>query len=170
MSAWSDGGTAHAPSTALAHRDRFTELRHSAGVIDAAVLSDLWDELEPVDARDVLGTWRGFAFDTGHPVGELLVRSSWYGKEFVSLADAKPLVCRGEGGELFSDVVAGKGEASLWNVEFRGVVTASMVYDGQPVVDHFKRVDERTLMGVMNGKAKWVLADGQHFWFGLERA
>jgi hypothetical protein len=27
-----------------------------------------------------------------------------------------------------------------------------MVYDGQPIFDHFKRVDENTLMAMMNGK------------------
>ncbi len=38
------------------------------------------------------------------------------------------------------------------------------------VFDHFKRVDDRTLMGIMNGKAGHVLdAQGQHYYFGLER-
>ena len=31
-----------------------------------------------------------------------------------------------------------------------------MVYDGQAVIDHFKRVDDRTLMGIMNGKSSLV--------------
>jgi hypothetical protein len=44
-----------------------------------------------------------------------------------------------------------------------------MVYDGMPVLDHFKRVDDNTLMGVMNGKPDVVLANGRHFYFGLER-
>ena len=42
-----------------------------------------------------------------------------------------------------------------------------MVYDGQPILDHFKRVDDDTLMGIMNGKG--ILADGQHYYFLLER-
>ena len=45
-----------------------------------------------------------------------------------------------------------KGEASLWMEEFRGEVTASMVYDGAPVHDHFKKVDDNTVLGIMNGK------------------
>jgi hypothetical protein len=52
-------------------------------------------------------------------------------------------------------------------VEFRGESTATMVYDGRPVLDHFKRVDEGTLLGVMNGKG--VLDDGRHYYFVLER-
>ena len=34
-----------------------------------------------------------------------------------------------------------------------------MVYDGQPIHDHFKRVDDDTVMGIMNGKAR--LQDGR---------
>ncbi len=166
MSALGSGGLRARSAPVLA---RFGELRRREGVVDVQELSDLWDELETVDVHEVLGEWRGFAFPTGHPVDALLERRRWYGKRFVSLDEAQPLICWGEDGQLFSDVGAGKGEASLWNVEFRGEVTASMVYDGQAVIDHFKRVDDETLMGVMNGKARWVLADGQHFWFGLER-
>lgn len=81
----------------------------------------------------------------------LLVASRWYGKYFDALDDAKPLVCRAEDGSLFS-TTALAGGASLWNVEFRGEVTATMVHDTVPVFDHFKRVDEDTLLGVMNGK------------------
>jgi hypothetical protein len=42
-----------------------------------------------------------------------------------------------------------------------------MVYDGQPVVDHFKAVDERTLLGLMNGKG--VRHQGRSYYFVLER-
>ncbi|MBA8926722.1 hypothetical protein BC739_003928 [Kutzneria viridogrisea] len=35
--------------------------------------------------------------------------------------------------------------------------------------DHVKRVEDNTLMGVMNGKPGVVLANGRHFHFGLER-
>jgi hypothetical protein len=35
-------------------------------------------------------------------------------------------------------------------VAHRGVVTASIVYDALPVVDVFRRVDERTLLGLMD--------------------
>ena len=66
-----------------------------------------------------------------------------------------------------SDTGLGKGIASLWDIAFRGEVTASMVYDGQPIIDHFKALDERTLIGVMNGKG--VLAKGRHYFFVLER-
>ena len=44
-----------------------------------------------------------------------------------------------------------------------------MVYDGMPVFDHFKKVDDDTVVGVMNGKGSLVFDDGEHYWFGLER-
>jgi hypothetical protein len=64
-----------------------------------------------------------------------------------------------------------KGEASLWMEEFRGQVTASMVYDGAPVHDHFKKVDDTAVMGIMNGKGALDFSSGggRHLYFWLER-
>ena len=99
----------------------------------------------------------------------MLVACRWYGKYFDALDDAKPLICRNPDGGLFSNTaLTGGGEASLWNAEFRGEVTATMVYDTMPVLDHFKRVDPDTLLGVMNGKNP-ALHKGHHFYFLLER-
>lgn len=148
---------------------RWHALRTAPGPIDPRELDALWADLEVVEASAIHGLWRGFAFPTGHPVERMLTSSHWYGKHFVAQHDAKPLICRSEDGNLYSDTLAGKGEASLWNVKFRGEVTATMVYDGMPVLDHFKRVDDNTLMGVMNGKPGVALANGRHFYFGLER-
>lgn len=148
---------------------RWQALRVAPGPLDPDELDALWADLEVVVASALIGSWHGFAFPTGHPVERLLARSRWHGKRFATPHDAAPLVCRADDGSLYSDTAAAKGGASLWNVEFRGEVTATMVYDGMPVLDHFKRVDDNTLMGVMNGKPDVVLADGRHFYFGLER-
>ncbi|MFE7053885.1 DUF4334 domain-containing protein [Streptomyces californicus] len=149
---------------------RWSALRHSAGPVDPAELDVLWADLGTVDASALLGSWRGFAFPTGHPVERVLAACGWHGKRFRSLEEAEPLICRGPDGSLHSDTTSGKGGASLWNIEFRGEVTAAMVYDGMPVVDHFKQVDPDTLLGVMNGKAAPLSRDGHLFYFGLERA
>ncbi|WP_040863235.1 DUF4334 domain-containing protein [Nocardia niigatensis] len=148
---------------------RWRELAELPDGVSPADLDELWRGLDTVRAEDILGEWKGAAFQTGHPLCRALARSRWYGKTFVSLSQVKPLICRAEDGTLFSDTALG-GEASLWNVEFRGEVTATMVYDGRPVFDHFKRLDETTLMGIMNGRPDLVLADGRHFYFLLERA
>ncbi|TQF66330.1 DUF4334 domain-containing protein [Rhodococcus spelaei] len=151
-------------------RARFHELRVQQADVSPADLDAVWAALDTVGAAEILGTWRGDDFATGHRLHDKLVAGRWYGKQFDSVLDAKPLICRDEDGNLFSDIKAGNGEASLWNVEFRGEVTATMVYDGAPIFDHFKRVDADTLMGIMNGKPKLVLDGGSHYYFLLERA
>lgn len=40
--------------------------------------------------------------------------------------------------------------ARLRDIEFRGVSSAAMVYDHLPTIDHFRRVDEDTLLGAMD--------------------
>ncbi|KAA1425158.1 DUF4334 domain-containing protein [Mumia zhuanghuii] len=150
-------------------RSLWDELRSSEGPVDTELLDELWASLETVDAGEILGSWKGFAFPTDHPLQITLTKSRWHGKRFHSLQWAQPLICADDDGELVSDLKSGRGEASLWNVEFRGEVTATMVYDGMPIFDHFKRVDDTTLMGIMNGKPELVLADAKHFYFGLER-
>jgi hypothetical protein len=42
-----------------------------------------------------------------------------------------------------------------------------MVYDGQPIHDHFKKIDDNAVMGIMNGKAGVI--DGRYGYFYLER-
>jgi len=50
-------------------------------------------------------------------------------------------------------------------LSFRGCVSASLVYDDVPVEDVFRRVDEDTVLGLMNLKGL-----AQPFFFLLERA
>jgi hypothetical protein len=41
-------------------------------------------------------------------------------------------------------------KARLRMVEYRGVSTATMIYDAQPINDHFRRIDDETLLGAMD--------------------
>lgn len=148
--------------------DRFAQLR-TLRKVRSEDLDELWAALPTVRAEEILGSWKGSALDNGHPGCAMLIQNPWYGKIFNSLNDAKPLVMYAEDGSLYSNVELMNGEASLWNIEFRGEVTATMVYDGQPVFDHFKRVDERTLLGIMNGKSvELVNEHGVFLYFFLE--
>ncbi|MEU9204843.1 DUF4334 domain-containing protein [Streptomyces sp. NPDC048332] len=149
-------------------RARFQELREEDGPVSTAELDAIWAALATIRPEEILGEWRGGEFRTGHPLDGMLDEAGWYGKTFSSVHDAKPLMCRNEAGELYSNLELGQGEASLWTVEFRGEATATMVYDGRPVFDHFKQVDATTLMGIMN--AKGVPAEGPFYYFFLERA
>ena len=85
-------------------------------------------------------------------------RLNWFGKTFNSRR-RQAAGCLDADGKKFSNTESMKGEASLWMEEFRGEVIATMVYDGQPMHDHFKKVDDNTVMGIMNGKA--ALKSGQ---------
>ncbi|MFB7335395.1 DUF4334 domain-containing protein [Streptomyces adustus] len=149
-------------------RARFHELRAQDGPVDPVELDAIWAALATVRPEEILGVWKGGEFRTGHPLNGALEKAGWYGKTFAAVHDAKPLICRDATGALYSNRELGKGEASLWTVEFRGEATATMVYDGQPVFDHFKQVDDTTLMGIMN--VKGVPAEGPFFYFFLQRA
>lgn len=58
-----------------------------------------------------------------------------------------------------------KHRARLRNIEYRGQVSAAMVYDHKAIIDHFRKVDDSTLLGVMD------LRDmAQPYFFTLRRA
>jgi hypothetical protein len=54
--------------------------------------------------------------------------------------------------------------ASLRTVSFEGVLSAAMVYDDQPIVDHFRNIDDRRIMGAMT-----IRGNKRIYSFGLER-
>lgn len=54
--------------------------------------------------------------------------------------------------------------ASLKTVVFGGVESAAMVYDDQPIVDYFRRIDEERLMGAMT-----IRGEEPVYFFELER-
>jgi hypothetical protein len=148
-------------------RKVFTELKQRTEQIADGELDDFWATLEPAGIDFMIGEWRGGEFDTGHRANGFMNRLNWFGKTFVTAADAKPLVCLDAKGNKFSDTEAMNGEASLWLEEFRGEVVGTMVYDGRPVHDHFKKIDDNAMLGIMNGKG--ALDDGRFLYFYLER-
>jgi hypothetical protein len=148
-------------------RKMFTELKERPGQILDAELDAFWATLKPATVDFMIGEWKGGEFDTGHRMNGGLEKARWFGKTFNSASDVKPLICLDDAGNKFSNVEMGNGEASLWMEEFRGEVTATMVYDGQPIHDHFKAIDPNAVMGIMNGKN--VLDGGRYFYFYLER-
>lgn len=54
--------------------------------------------------------------------------------------------------------------ARLRNLEYRGVVTAAMIYDHLPIIDVFRLVDEVTLLGAMDWRD-----DPQPYFFVLAK-
>ena len=93
-------------------------------------------------------------------------------RAFRAVGGDPPFIVRGQSSHLwdadgnkYSNTV--NGEGSLWMEEFRGEVTPTMVFDGRPVHDHFKKIDDNAVMGVMDGQN--ALDNGRHAYFYLER-
>jgi hypothetical protein len=131
-------------------QDQFEALAARKEKTPLAVLDALFDALPAVDESFMLGEWDGGVFVTGHPGEQQLDALQWIGKSFRDRDDVDPIVSRSpDGGRVANPVM---GAASLRRVEYRGVVTATMVYDKHPIFDHFRQVDERTVLGVMDRK------------------
>lgn len=142
----------------------------------------LFDSLEPVDLDFMLGRWVGSGFDTHHPMDGLLETFGWYGKAFNSPDDVHPLLFRrGDNvvsltpkfmpmGLLWKldiprsgllntlslplkfALQTGKARARLRMLEHRGKVSATMIYDDLPIHDVFRKLDDVTVLGVMDLK------------------
>lgn len=57
-----------------------------------------------------------------------------------------------------------KSQARLRMMEYRGKVSATMIYDHLPINDSFRKIDENTVLGIMDFKAL-----AQPFFFVLKR-
>lgn len=57
-----------------------------------------------------------------------------------------------------------KSKARLRMIEYRGKVTATMAYDEKAIFDHFAKIDDHTVLGVMDPKNV-----SQPYFFLLER-
>jgi len=129
---------------------KFKAFLESGEPVDYALLADLFDNLESINLEFMLGRWKGGVFSNGHPIEKLLVDIHWFGKTYHSINDVDPLICVSGDGSFYSNNLF--GPASLRMVEYKGHLTATMVYDNQPIFDHFKRVNDDIVMGVMDKK------------------
>lgn len=112
-----------------------------------ADLLHLYDDAEPIDIAFLLGDWIGHAFGGDSPEEKMLESIRWVGKNFRAADDVDPIVCLDDAGERIANPVV--GSAHLEMLTHRGAETATMVYDTQPMRDHFRRIDDKTLLGAM---------------------
>lgn len=152
----------------------------------------IFDSLEPVSLEFMLGRWKGFEILTGHPIDGLLEPSGWYGKLFEDPENVHPLliytfqkkrlyainplfiplginfpktkVLRYFMALLKPILKTKRSKARIRMVEYRGKVTGTMVYDAKAIFDHFAKIDERTMLGVMDLKGA-----ANPYFFVLER-
>ena len=152
-----------------------------------------FDSFGPVPLEEMTGRWRGGGLPTGHPLDGLHEAYGWYGKEFRDADNVFPLLFRRGGRIVALDparmpiglvarlrphrlgwtrhgfalgsrlAVTTKPGARLRMVEYRGVPSAAMIYDRQPIVDHFRQAAPGLLLGLMD------LRDSPPFFFTLRR-
>ena len=115
-------------------------------------LWELFDALPAVEPAVMLGDWSGGVFQTGHAGEAQLHQLAWAGKRFNAANDVNPIISADDKGERYVNDVM--GAASLRQVAYRGVVTATMCYDKHPIFDHFRLLDENAVLGVMDRKGE----------------
>lgn len=151
------GGILHPRLRGLIERD---------GGSDTGTMHALFDELAAIEETAFLhGEWEGGVIRTGHPGESQLGALGWVGKTFINDDDVDPIVVRGKDGKREASGVMGK--ASLRVVRYRGVSTATMVYDKHPIFDHFRRIDDDLVLGVMDRKGE---AQPLFFWLARRAA
>lgn len=145
------------------------------GQTDTHTACRLFDGLETVGLEELLGTWIGQEFHTGHPLDGVLKKLRWYGKAFHDAENVDPLLFEMPGGEITAIdpapmydkrklLKAAGGKARMRLVEYRGKVSAAMIYDNLPIIDHFRKVEEGVLLGMMDRKG-----DKGPYFFILEK-
>jgi hypothetical protein len=128
------------------------QLVETGGESSVERLLGLYDALPPVDIAFMLGEWEGGAFRSGHPGEAQLVALGWVGKSFHGENDVDPIIVRDDRGQRVASPVMGK--ATLRMVSYRGVSTATMIYDRHPIFDHFRKLGDDRVMGVMDRKGE----------------
>lgn len=120
----------------------------SGQAYSADTLMPLFRQLEPVDTDFLLGTWKGGKFDGGTQPDPI----NWYGKRFTSTTDVEPLLITNAEGQIATyDRLGG---AQMRHVEFDGTVSAALIYDSQPIMDYFRKVNDDVVIGLGDIKGK----------------
>jgi hypothetical protein len=131
---------------------RFNALVNSKDRVRLDDLFVLFDSLDAIEPDAMVGDWEGGVFNTGHPGEQQLTVIHWAGKSFRGRNDVDPIVSKDGAGHRKANHVL--GAACLRAVAYRGVVTATMVYDQYPIFDHFRRISKDRVLGVMDRKGE----------------
>lgn len=155
-----------------------TMLRDRAANTEDAL--KIFDALEPVTLDFMIGRWKGYEIATGHPMDGLLEASGWYGKWFITKEEVHPLLflankntglyavnpkliplemkfpktrMLGMMMALLRPILqTKKSTARIRMIEYRGKLTGTMAYDEKAIFDHFAKINDTTMLGVMDLK------------------
>lgn len=130
----------------------FEQFIKQKGKISCEELDKFFAGLEPVGMDEMMGEWRGKCFKTGHSKLEFLLEHllvlKWHGKKFVNENVVKALVFSFFGIKFNLPL----GTARLRKIEYGGKMSTAMVYNYFPIIDNFRKVDGKTVMGIMDIK------------------
>lgn len=153
------------------------QLKSRATTLEQALA--LFDQLPAASVDFMLGSWRGEGINTGHPMDGLLEHYGWHGKRFRSADQVDPLIFTAQrrlapallfsGLRLNDNLIRHPLMAKLFRLctplltshhsaarlrctEYRGKMTATMIYDHLPINDVFARIDDNTVLGIMDQK------------------
>lgn len=115
-----------------------------------------FENLEMIDFGDVVGKWKGGLFYVCNWMEFFLKKIpfiKWWGKEFYKNKKVDALIFSFFGLKFRLPFF---GSAVLEEIEFRNKKSVAIVYNHLPIVDSLRRIDENTLMGILqlNGKVK----------------
>ncbi|KAJ0416449.1 hypothetical protein BJY00DRAFT_291575 [Aspergillus carlsbadensis] len=128
--------------------DQWLALARREGNIKESEVGAVFEKLPPVSPESLLGEWHGRDLNTGHPGVQKNKELRWAGKSFVSLDDVKPMmVFDASGNRVWKEEI---GAARLREVKYNGVVSAAMIYNNKPIIDHFRKVNDDVVAGVMD--------------------
>ncbi|NER18959.1 DUF4334 domain-containing protein [Spongiivirga citrea] len=136
---------------------KFHQLTNSQDVIAFSELAEVFSELDPLNIDEILGSWKGGFFKTGRLIDWALKDYGiikWIGKNYISENKVKALRYCFLGLNFSMPII---GRARVRHLAFREKVSTAMIYNHLPIIDHFRKVDDDTLMGVMDFKGKIVL-------------
>ncbi len=134
--------------------DKFDQILNQQGKISSRKLDEFFAGLEPIKPQEMIGEWQGGYFPTSKSKLEFFLKDfiifKWYGKRFLSENNVQALVFSflGIKFNLFF------GTAVLREVKFRDKISTSMIYNYFPIIDNFRKVDDDTVMGIMEIKGK----------------
>lgn len=134
----------------MTDESRFQTFLDSTDKLTPAVLFEYFDSLAPISIEFMIGDWDGGVFMTGHDGEQQMSLVFWVGKTFHGRDDVDPIITQEPGKERGASPIMGK--ATLRMVEFRGQSTATMIYDKHPIFDHFRKIHDDLVMGVMDRK------------------
>ena len=142
------------------------------GSVTQADLAKAFDTLTPVSIDMLTGTWRIDPSYAESPGGAMLIESGWWGARFVDAETVDPLLYpKPDGIGVFAadlqsvlavlstgerDISARRDEVEtstpigrLRMVEYRDVLTATLVYDQVPVLDYLRAIDSDTIVAAV---------------------